>query len=197
MTQHRVLSLLSGLALGAAVTGAASALTAMPIPFILAFGSCGAWFVFVQSTHRWSAIALLVCGIALGAALPRSAPQTSGAVVTHAVRGSEVGDLFALLDRIDADPGAVVGLRVTVSGEWSPAVKNRVASVSRRVMTCCAADAVRVGFDVIAAQTVDCHEGTLVRVTGILTARLRDGEMRYALVNAAVTTVKTGSSARI
>jgi hypothetical protein len=184
MTPRRVLALLSGLALGAAATRASNALTAMPVAFIVTFGVSGAMLALADSRHRWTAAALLVCGIALGTTLPRSAPQASSAVVTHAVTGPQSGDLFQLLDQIDADPRAMLGRPVTVSGEWSPATGDRAATVSRRVMTCCAADAVRVGFDVIPSHAVRGAEGTPVRVSGILAARFRDGDMRYAIVGA-------------
>jgi len=186
MTPRFALALLAGLALGAAATGASSALTAMPAPLIVAFGAAAAAFAFSSSRFRLSAGALLACGVMLGTTLPRETPRTSGTVITRGVPGARSGDLFALLDQIDADPQAVLGRRVTVAGEWSRTVRGRPATVSRGVMTCCAADMVRVGFDVIPVQAVEYRDGTPVRVTGILRAAFYDGDTRYAIVAASV-----------
>jgi hypothetical protein len=186
MTPPRVLAALSGLALGAAATGASNALIAMPLPFIVTFGASGALLALAHPRHRWTAAALLACGMALGMALPRSAPQARGEVVTHAIRGWQRGDLFQLLDRIDADPHAVLGHRISVAGEWSRASNDRAATVSRRVMTCCAADMVRVGFDVLASPKPSLAESAPVHVSGILRSQLVDGDLRYVIQNAGV-----------
>jgi uncharacterized membrane protein YcgQ (UPF0703/DUF1980 family) len=102
------------------------------------------------------------------------------------VLSTQRGDLFALLDQIDVDPRALLGHRVTVSGDWSPASGSQTATVSRRVMTCCAADAVRVGFDVLPSREVRLPEGKPVRVDGVLRSRLRDGDIRYVIDGAIV-----------
>lgn len=185
-----MLAALSGLALGAAVTGASSALTAMPLAVIVALGASGALLALVQAPHRWTAAALLAGGLAIGITLPRNAPHVRSEVVTHLVSGTQRGDLFELLERLDADPRAVLGTRVTVSGEWSPPSQNRAATISRRIMTCCAADAVRVGFDVTVSPARSLAADTPVRVTGILRARLHDGELRYVIQDAAVETAR-------
>jgi hypothetical protein len=186
MTSRYVLASMAGLAVGAASTGASNALTVMPATLMVAFGVIGAILALAPSGRRMMATALLACGIALGTALPHAAPQPSGAVVTHAVHSSQRGDLFELLDQIDADPHTLLGSRVTISGEWSPASGDQAATVSRRVMSCCAADAVRVGFDVLSSREVRLREGKPVRVDGVLRSRLRDGDVRYVIDDARV-----------
>jgi hypothetical protein len=186
MTPSRALAALAGLALGAAATGASSALTAMPAIVIVVFGASGAVLALAQPGRRRLTAALLACGALIGAALPRSALAGSGAVVTHYAGGSRRGDIFALLDQIDAEPRALLGRRVTVSGEWSPADRNHAATVSRRVMTCCAADAIRVGFDVAPVRPLPLSDGVIVRVSGVLRARLRDGDVRYVIEDALI-----------
>jgi hypothetical protein len=186
MTSRRVLALSAGLALGAAATGASNALTVMPTPLIVAFGISGAVLALAPADQRMIAAAMLAFGVAVGTALPRAAPQASGAVVTHAVHNWQRSDLFELLDQIDADPRAILGHRVRVSGEWSPASGDQAATVSRRVMSCCAADAVRVGFDVLSSREVSMPEGKPVRVDGVLRSRLRDGDIRYVIDDAIV-----------
>ncbi len=67
--------------------------------------------------------------------------------------------------------------------------------MARRVMTCCAADAVDVGFDVIPARPIHFASGAQVRVSGVVRASLRDGEIRYALADAVVSVLSARSSA--
>ena len=105
--------------------------------------------------------------------------MTSARGISHA------GDLFALLERIDSDPRAI-GRSVAVSGEWRPGDAARAASVSRRIMACCAADAVDVGFDVVPRRAAAIKAGAEVCVAGVLAVRLLDGELRYQIVHAIV-----------
>lgn len=188
----RVLALLSGLALSAAATGASDVLTALPFLVVGAFGLSGAALAlaFALARHRCTCAILVACGVVLGTMLPRSAPRASGAVVTHAVSGSRRGDLFELLEQIDADPRALLGRRVTVSGEWSRADGIHTEAVSRRIMACCAADAVRVGFDVIPSHEQQLPADARVRVTGVLRSRLLDGDLRYVIIAAHVEVIR-------
>lgn len=90
-------------------------------------------------------------------------------------------DMFWLLDQLDRAPGALLGRRVVVTGEWRPAAHGYAASVSRRVMTCCAADAVRVGLDVALESVQSFSPGAVVCVAGVLRSTLREGELRYII----------------
>ena len=185
---------LAGLSLGAAIAGVSHSLTAMPAPITGAVGAFGVWLGWRQSTNR-SHVMLLACGALFGAMLPREI-GAPGAVTTHAVHSLQHADLFDVLDEVDADPGAMLGRRVAVSGDWSPVNGARAATVSRRIMTCCAADAVRVGFDVVPMRAVGFPNGTPVRVSGVLAVRNRDGDVRYVLMDAAVVeTLNPGSAA--
>ncbi|HXM17403.1 MAG TPA: hypothetical protein VN934_01165 [Candidatus Tumulicola sp.] len=171
--------LVAGVALGSVISGAAPALIALPpAVLILAAGIVAAMHV---RASRSSLIALFT-GAALGLALPQMPPENAGPVIARPVGRHPGGDLFALLDRIDRDPASVLGKRVSVSGEWTPPRGGRSAAVSRRIMTCCAADAIDVGFDVTPASPIAlAAAGTRVRVSGALHATLRDGELRYEL----------------
>jgi hypothetical protein len=60
-----------------------------------------------------------------------------------------------------------------------------------QIMACCAADAIAIGFDVAPRRSVAIAAGTPVRVTGIVRAGMQDGELRYRLDEAVVTTVAT------
>jgi uncharacterized membrane protein YcgQ (UPF0703/DUF1980 family) len=95
-------------------------------------------------------------------------------------------DLFDALDRLDADPTSFDRRIVAVSGTWTPATAQSAATVSRRVMSCCAADAIDVGFDVIASGKVTIQTGAWVRVEGRVQVRLRDGELRYEIADATI-----------
>jgi len=109
-----------------------------------------------------------------------------GAVIEHAPGLPPSSDLFALLDALDAHPRDVLGRRARATGTWTPAHGVASASVSRRVMACCAADAVDVGLDVKPEREVTLDGGTDVCVAGVLAARLRDGELRYEIARAMV-----------
>ncbi|HXW76013.1 MAG TPA: hypothetical protein VEJ20_01235 [Candidatus Eremiobacteraceae bacterium] len=175
-----------GACIVASMTGACRALTAMPP---VALFACGAAAVLARPFARRgldaAAVRALIAGGAVALALPTSPPSAT-VIVDRALRTSGSGDLFALMDRIDDDPAAVLGARAAVTGSWTPAEGAAAATVSRRIMSCCAADAVDVGFDVETDQRRLPAAGTVVRVSGVLIARMVDGETRYALRHASI-----------
>lgn len=67
-------------------------------------------------------------------------------------------DLFDALETLDENPHAL-GRRIVVSGLWRPSDRGICAAVFRRVMACCAADAINVGFDVLPARAVSFAAG--------------------------------------
>jgi hypothetical protein len=79
----------------------------------------------------------------------------------------------------------VLGGYVSVSGVWTPPSHGHAATVSRRVMACCAADAIDVGFDVHGARGPH-GAGQAVVVHGFVHAVLAGGELRYSLDDARV-----------
>jgi len=91
------------------------------------------------------------------------------------------GDLFEALDRLDSAPNAMLGNVVAVTGTWTPASRADLATVSRRVVSCCAADAVDVGFDVRLSHDSRVAAGTWVRVVGTIAERVVDGDIRFVL----------------
>jgi len=91
------------------------------------------------------------------------------------------GDLFEALDRLDSAPNAMLGNTITVTGTWTPASRDDLATVSRRVVSCCAADAVDVGFDVRLSRDCGIAAGTVVRVDGTVAERFVDGDIRFVL----------------
>jgi len=131
-------------------------------------------------------LASFAMGLLAGLALPNGPIDPPRGVVTASVGGRFAGDLFAALDRIDRDPASVLGTTLTVSGAWTPASGGQAATVSRRIMACCAADTIAVGFDVLAAQRTTPPAGSNVVVSGTLRAQMRNGEVRYELAHAAV-----------
>jgi hypothetical protein len=183
----RIALVVFGAAVCAAVTGAAAALVALP-PLVLIASACAVVLFAIRS--RGCPVGGIATGLALGAALaltlPNTAPPAAEEVVTRGARGGS-GDLFALLDGIDRDPRSVLGTRVSVTGEWAPPRAGRPATVSRRIMTCCAADAIAVGFDVIPVGRPLPRPGSVVRITGVLRSSMRGGEMRYEIASAGVT----------
>lgn len=170
--------------MSSAATGASAALTAIPAWATALtgalLGACA-----LASGGRRAALAPVVCavasGLAIGIVVPSTTPPPSGGVVTRSVANTPRGDLFDALGRLDADPASLLGSRISVSGEWTPANGGRFATVSRRVMSCCAADAVDVGFDVALARGACAHAGTWVRVEGVVGERIDDGDVRYVL----------------
>jgi len=176
--------LLAGAALAAVATGACRILVAAPSVVMAAFGLATLAIVLAPERTRARAVASACAGLALGGALPSSLPVER--IVTRAPADRRAGDLFALLERLDRQPQAVVGRAVAVSGAWTPARADRDASVSRRIMACCAADALDVGFDVAARGQARIEAGAEVCVRGMLAARLQSGELRYRIEGATI-----------
>ena len=178
---------LGALCVSAAMTGASSALTVIPPWIVLGAGAvlCAPSSLRGRTPH--AGMPSILAGVALSLLLPTSPPPIGGSVITSAAGTGAAGDLFDVLNRIDRDPAGVIGRSVSVSGEWSPPSGDRMATVSRRVMSCCAADAVAVGFDVDAARPRHIAKGTWVRVRGIVRARMTDGEERFSLEQSVVT----------
>jgi hypothetical protein len=143
---------------------------------------------------RPAAISRRRAGALLGLSLPSRPLQVNHVLTRSGVARS--GDVFALLDRIDANPRAVLGRKETVSGQWSPGDARRPPTVSRHVMTCCAADSIDIGFDVYELYRCPIARGALVRVTGLVDALVRNGELRYGLVRARVTAIRENGSSR-
>lgn len=192
----RLVPLLGSLALAVALSGASDALVALPRVAVGVFGlTCMLLGMLEQPRHHDCRL-LVALGVVLGFAMPRALPPAAGAVITATPAGVHRGDLFALLDRLDADPQAVLGTRVNVSGAWMPASGAAAATVSRRVMVCCAADAFDAGFDVVPMRASTFVPGSVVRVSGVLIRTLRAGEMRYAIERATVTPLGLSLHAR-
>jgi uncharacterized protein DUF1980 len=170
--------------------GACAALTAIPPPVMLLTGLIAVFCAFSDARARRDVAATcahVLCGCALGLLLPTSPPPLAGAVVTRAAGGAVHGDIFDLLDRLDSDPSAVLGRSAVVSGQWASATRDGPATVSRRVMSCCAADAIAVGFDVEPKGARGATPGTWVHVSGIVRERFRNGEARFVLEQSTVT----------
>lgn len=178
------LAAFAGAALVACISGSAAALAAMPCAIIAASSIVVLYAAF--SAHRASSIPWIAGGALFAMLLPITPPPAPGGVSTHGVSRGVSGDLFALLDRLDVRPDAVIGTRVSVTGTWTPGDGGGDATVSRRIVNCCAADALDVGFDVEPIAGVKGANGKWVRVTGVVRVRMEDGEVRYALTSAVV-----------
>ncbi len=162
-----------------------------------AFVSAPSWLMFAASvvisltlvcSSRRALIALwFAVGVVIGFWLPPALPAPNALVVTHAPALSHGVDLFDALEKLDDDPQSLAGRRIAVTGLWRPAVPGVFPAVFRRVMACCAADAVDVGFDVLPARPVSLGVNTPVRVAGLVESVVRDGELRYRLRDAAIT----------
>jgi uncharacterized membrane protein YcgQ (UPF0703/DUF1980 family) len=148
------------------------------------------------SKHRFTIACCAIAGTVCGLGLPPSFDPARSVVMTHAPVRSSATPLFAALEQLDERPQSLLGRRITVSGSWHPPEPGAVAAVSQRVMACCAADAVDVGFDVVPARAVGFAAGESVSVSGIVRASLRDGETRYALTDADVRFSARSISAR-
>jgi hypothetical protein len=176
---------LAGVALASSVTGACDVLTTIARPVMVAtsFALFGVGAAGSTRSYKAWAIALVafVLGMLGGLWLPADPLPAPGRVVTRSAGTATRGDLFAILDALDRDPAAIVGRVVSVSGEWTPPLDGSPAAVSRRVMSCCAADAVDVGFDVELAVPEKIESRRWVRVTGVVARRMRDGESRFVL----------------
>ena len=75
----------------------------------------------------------------------------------------------------------MLGTTIAVTGTWTPASRDDLATVSRRVVSCCAADAVDVGFDVRPSHDSQVAAGSWVRVDGTVAERVADGDIRFVL----------------
>jgi hypothetical protein len=198
--QRCALSGIAGLIAGALSRHSIGALVSAPAWLMTIICSLLA-FALVHSvrTERGSAclpIALCtIAGTAFGFALPGSLAPIRSNVMTHAPAWPASNALFAALERLDAGPQDLLGKRISVSGAWHPPVAGSLGAVAQPVMTCCAADAVDVGFDVIPARPIHVAAGAQVRVSGVVRASLRDGETRYALTDADVSVLSARSSA--
>ncbi len=189
MSIRFVAPFIGGMALGAAAIDATGSLVAMPRVVVAIFGFVCLVVSAIGSPRpelRSGTMSLpaVAAGLALALILPKA--PLPAPVITRSPGGSHAGDLFALLDALDRDPTAMLERAVTVTGAWTPREGQRPATVSRRVMTCCAADAVSVGFDVEQTRATAARAGASVRVTGILEATMRDGELRYVIRGASV-----------
>jgi hypothetical protein len=179
-----LLAALSGLSLAAAFTGVSHALVAAPASVVAAFGIACLWFALARRGSTLALITAWCIGWCAGAALPGAQPV--GAVISRAPHTGQRSDLFALLDEIDARPASMIGRHVRIAGRWASAHDTALASVSQRVMACCAADAIDVGFDVQPAGDVAVSADSSVCVDGTLAARMQDGELRYEIIHATV-----------
>lgn len=181
-----LLAVAGSAAVAAACDGAVRALTATPPALTLGAGVVLALIAMRRGSSRAMAVAVLA-GTVVGLWLPLAAQSFPRDVGVHAPRGHIVADLFEALDRLDADPSAFDGRAIAISGTWTPSTATDAATVSRRVMSCCAADAVDVGFDVIPRAEPRIRPGSWVRVSGPVHVRLRAGDLRYEIESAAVT----------
>ena len=174
-------------AVAAACDGAVRTLTATPPALTLCAGAVLVVLARRRGATRASALAVFA-GTLMGLWLPVAGQSTPHDVGVHAPRNHIAADLFDALDRLDADPAAFDGEKIAITGTWEPASASSSATVSRRVMSCCAADAVDVGFDVAARGDPHLLPGTWVRVSGFVCVRLRAGDLRYEIENAVVRT---------
>lgn len=170
-----------GACAAAALTGASSALTALPPWAVFTTGAVLSIAATCAAPKRLNVAVSLAIGAAVGSMLPTRQPAPPGVVLTRAVASGMHGDLFEALDRLDEDPSSLLGRRISVSGVWSPADGARAATVSRRFMSCCAADEVDVGFDVTLEREPRVASGSWVRADGIVAERVVDGDVRYLL----------------
>jgi DUF1980 C-terminal domain len=196
----------SGLIAGACGHGRIAALVSEPGWLLVAVAVLFAVGLVMRARQRGAdgagttrQLALAVAfGLAAGAALPAHLPPPNGRVTTHGIAHRDAAgssdDLFDALEAVDDRPQSFVDKPLSVTGWWRPQAGDVPASVSRPVMTCCAADAVDVGFDVFVRHAVHLPVQTLVRVRGLLRASMHDGETRYAIVDADVQAISEGNS---
>ena len=193
-----MLGAIGGTAIASSMSGACAALTAIPPWAMFLTGVTAIVCALFDVRARGSAPparAFVIFGCAIGLLLPTSPPPLAGTVVTHAAGAAMHGDIFDLLDRLDEDPASLLGRRASVSGAWAAATRDDPATVSRRVMSCCAADAIAVGFDVELARVQRITSGTWVRVSGVVGERFRNGERRFVLEQSTVTGLEDSHSA--
>ena len=186
----------SGFCVAASLSGACAALTSTAPLVLCATGLVLAACAMMRANGP-AAIAMIAAGFLVGLLLPSTPPPVAGGVVTHGVGAAATGDLFDVLDRLDEDPSGVLGREVAVSGEWTPPEQGRAATVSRRIMSCCAADAIAVGFDVQPDRTPNAKPGDWVRVKGLMRERLRDGDRRFVLEHSSVSGLEDRSVHRL
>lgn len=181
---HRAVAFAGGAAISSAATGASAALTSAPPWVTLLAGailaSC-ALAVASGAGQKRRSTAYAVCGICAALLLPDTPPPAPGTVSTRPASTAVHGDLFDALDRLDSAPDSMVGRTIAVTGTWTPASRDGLATVSRRVVSCCAADAVDVGFDVRLERDAHVAAGTWVRVDGTVGERFVDGDVRFVL----------------
>lgn len=160
-----------------------------------AFVSAPSWLMFAASlvislallsSRQGVVLAWFAVGVFFGFGLPSAVPAPNSMVVTHAPALSHGVDLFDALERLDDDPQSLAGRRIAVTGLWRPSVDHASAAVFRRVMACCAADSIDVGFDVVPARAVSLGADIPVQVTGLVESVVRDGEIRYRLRDSSV-----------
>jgi hypothetical protein len=142
-----------------------------------------------------TSVGWLIAGALFAMTLPSSIDSSDPAVITHAWANVAHDDLIAALEQLDDNPVGLVGRHLAVKGRWQGQTGQAAATVSERIMACCAADAVNVGFDVFPIARVNAPDQSYVSVSGFVRAFLRGGETRYALINARVASVSEGSSA--
>lgn len=183
-----LLSYVSGFLFCIVCRGADQYLTTSPRAFTLASGGLllvASLQLSTESVASRKRLALsMLAGIGAAFVLPLAFPDAAGEVITAPLVHGYSGDLFRALDRIDQDPAAMLNTKLSVSGDWTPATADRAATVSRRIMACCAADSIAVGFDVYGDEVYPMVRRSAVMVSGILRARVVDGEIRYALTHA-------------
>lgn len=187
---------LAGMCFACALTGACAAITAMP-PWVMVLTAVSLFFAALRwrrgtpaTDEKSGAAGWVALGTLAGLMLPTTAPRPGGEVLTRAPGASLRGDLFEVLNHLDDDPSSLLGRRASVSGTWTPARGRFDATVSRRVMSCCSADAVEVGFDVECARDGKIRSGTWIRVVGVVEEKMRDGEPRYVLEQSTVTALE-------
>lgn len=178
------LAFLGGLALSIAAFRSASLVSTAP-PVTLCAAAALVLIAYRSGRAVHLAVAL-ACGAVAGAWITSLGPPAVRGVESRAPRVHGAADLFDALDELDADPASVEGRVISVSGTWMPSRDGWAATVSRRIMTCCTADAVDVGFDVEPRGDGRIPSGTWVRVTGRVRVTMRDGDVRYELADAVV-----------
>jgi len=189
MSARGAVAFAAGASVACALSGACTALTALPPWTLLVAGLVLALAALRGGGENGGAATARACaaaGLICGALVPATAPPAPGGMVSRAPGGAYRGDLFEALDELDADPAAIVGRRISVSGDWTPASGSRSATVSRRIVSCCAADAIAVGFDVDLARRESARSGSWVRVTGVVREGIVDGDVRYVLEHSAL-----------
>lgn len=185
VTAQALLAFVGGLAASVALFSRMAPLVSAPAP--VTAGAAAALIAVAYRASRSLALHVaLALGVLAGAWISSgSAPQVRD-VEAHVPHVHGDADLFDALDALDADPSSALGRTIAVSGTWTPPHGGWPATVSRRIMSCCAADAVDVGFDVTPRGRVSIHSGTWVRVSGRIRISLRDGDVRYEIADATV-----------